>query len=106
MTDPLLLKRLAQRLKETAAVTPANDDLWSVLAALAADEVAKTIVVNQQPLPVLPFLALVQAGERYGGVVAQAAAATDLVAPVTAYFQGGGTGPIWLVRVLNVYAAT
>ena len=101
MADLIQLKRLARRLKERSATTPQNDDLWPVLAQLAADELARTVLVTRQPQPDQRFVGL-NVGRESLREVGRTALLTDLDGAVNDWYQGGGTGEVWLVEVKRI----
>lgn len=105
MADPVIVKRLAQKLQEAADATPKGEGFWPDLARLAAEEYAKVIVVTQQALPPKPFLAVVAQREGYR-LVARGATLVELTAPATAFFDEGGSGELWVVEIKRVYVGS
>ena len=102
MADPVLIKRLAQRLAEAGENTPKGEGFWPILATIALDEAAKpTLSLTTKPLPSLPVLAL---GKRRDGFVQLVDGATlaDLAGQVQAIFDAGQRDDVWVVEVKRI----
>lgn len=63
MADPVVVKRIAQRLQALSESTPKGEGFWPALATMAAEEALRTLTVQQLALPVEPFMAAIRAHE-------------------------------------------
>lgn len=101
MTDPILLQRLAQRLAETSEATPKGEGFWPTLAQVAAEEAARSVVVEQRGLPTQPFLAIRRTHEGFALVARENSLLAVQTAATTA-LEARGTGELWLVQIRTV----
>ena len=101
MADPILLQRLAQRLAETSEATPKGEGFWPTLAQVAAEEAARSIVVELRGQPTQPFLAVRRAHEGLV-VIAQTATLIGAQNAATTALEARGTGEVWVIEIRRV----
>lgn len=102
MADPILVKRLAQRLQEASEATPKGEGFWPALATLAADEAVRVVSVQQQVLPVNLFVAAYQRREGLRFIASAATLAEVNQVAVTFLQETGVSDRVWIMEIRRV----
>lgn len=105
MADPIVIRRVAQRLQEAGEALPKGEGFWPALAEIATDEALRTVVVQQQPLPSDPFLAVMRMREGLRVINTRMATLALATQAATTFLEEHGAGEVWIVEVRRVVAA-
>lgn len=104
MANPIVVDRIARRLRERAEGTPTGAGFWETLAELAANEATRTVTIATAPLPAELYLAVVP--DSTPKVIARAEVLADLQPTIETYLQRRGDGTVWAVEIKRVITAS